>query len=236
MAFTAFPIAEQPISVGSFISGNGTSGTPLNVNLTPLRPALDLREFVGKYATLSALTTAITSPETNSLAYLDATTGASGGTSAAGFVFWNGSAWVAFALASAGGGASVSYDSLTSGVFTAEIARIGGTACTVASPATGEYNITIPSGADVQRLTIFANSTIVNGSNALIVRLNNAANSRNRRVQVELFSVGLLGLITQWNVFGSGTTPNISFSGNITTITIPDFGGFGSTGAWIELR
>ena len=82
---------------------------------------------------------------------------------------------------------SVSFDSLTSGTVTALVTRTGGSATTLTNPASGEYTLTVQSGAHFMGASIYGNNTTLNGSNEMLVRINNSANSRNRRVSVQVY-------------------------------------------------
>lgn len=208
------------------------SGANRRMTGTAFRAALNLKEFNGKYATLAALNGAVTSPVTNSTAYLDATTGATGGSSAAGWVYWNGTAWQAFDLAVTAGGA-MAYDSLSIGAVTARIARLGGTACTLTNPSTGVYLITIPVGAHVSDISFFATNAHVAGDNSITVQVNNAANARDRRLSVDQFT-GNTGSLQ--NAHTNGTVPTITYTANVSSCYVPGFAGYGATGCFLEFR
>ena len=72
-----------------------------------------------------------------------------------------------------------------------------------------------------------------NGSNELIIKINNTANSRDRRFSVQVLDDNNGGLVDQ---HATGTNHTQTVSGNITTITLPGMNGFGATGYRIILR
>lgn len=139
----------------------------------------------------------------------------------------------AAANGSAGGGAALGYDSLTSGAFSAQVARVGGTATTLTNPGAGEYNFAIQAGAEINTISIFGNNTVLNGANEMIIRLNNSANARDRRVLIQLYDANNGALVDQQV---TATNHTVAVAGNITTITIPGLNGFGASGYYIEIR
>lgn len=130
-------------------------------------------------------------------------------------------------------GVSVSHDALTQGAVTVSSFRLGGTATTISTPAAGEYNLVVQSGAFMQTARIFGNNTVLNGSNELIVRVNNSANSLNRTFSVQLYDANNGALVDQQ---ATATNHTQTVSGNITVLTFPGMNGFGATGFYIELR
>lgn len=130
-------------------------------------------------------------------------------------------------------GVSVSHDALTQGAVTVSSFRLGGTATTISTPAAGEYNLVVQSGAFMQTARIFGNNTVLNGSNELIVRVNNSANSLDRTFSVQLYDANNGALVDQ-QVTATNHTQTVS--GNITVLTFPGMNGFGATGFYIELR
>jgi hypothetical protein len=225
--FTAYTGAldatvSVPVRVGSTnrkIAGN------------TLPSQLGIGALYQKQATLGALNTAVPSPILNGIAYLANTTGATGGSSAAGWVQWDGTVWQAFDIASSG--STKSYDSLTSGTVLAQVTRLGGTTTVLSNPGTGVYKVLIPASADAERISVFANGTHVAGDNSLTIQVDNAANARDRRVTVDVFAANTG---TLQDVFNLGIVPTVTYTANVSSIYIPDFGGFGATGAWVEIR
>lgn len=130
-------------------------------------------------------------------------------------------------------GVSVSHDALTQGAVTVSSFRLGGTATTISTPAAGEYNLVVQSGAFMQTARIFGNNTVLNGSNEFIVRVNNSANSLNRTFSVQLYDANNGALVDQQ---ATATNHTQTVSGNITVLTFPGMNGFGATGFYIELR
>lgn len=130
-------------------------------------------------------------------------------------------------------GVSVSHDALTQGAVTVSSFRLGGTATTISTPAAGEYNLVVQSGAFMQTARIFGNNTVLNGSNEFIVRVNNSANSLDRTFSVQLYDANNGALVDQ-QVTATNHTQTVS--GNITVLTFPGMNGFGATGFYIELR
>lgn len=127
---------------------------------------------------------------------------------------------------------SVSHDSLTSGAVTAKVARSGGTATTLSNPATGEYTLTIQSGAHLQSASIYGNNTTLNGSNEMLIRINNSANSRDRRVSVQIYDASNGALVDS---FAYGVNHTQTVSSNVTLLTIPGLNNFGSAGFYLEI-
>lgn len=134
--------------------------------------------------------------------------------------------------ASAGTG-EVQYDSGSSGNFVWTSARMAGTATTFANTGTGEYTFTVQTDADVLRIDIDGDNTILNGANELIIKINNTANSRDRRFSVQVLDDNNGGIVDQ---HATGTNHTQTVTGNITTITLPGMNGFGGTGYRVLLR
>ena len=130
-------------------------------------------------------------------------------------------------------GVSVSHDALTQGTVTVSSFRLGGTATTISTPAAGEYNLAVQSGAFIQTARIFGNNTVLNGSNEFIVRVDNSANSLDRTFSVQLYDANNGALVDQ-QITATNHTQTVS--GNITVLTFPGMNGFGATGFYIELR
>lgn len=131
------------------------------------------------------------------------------------------------------GGTSIAHDALTQGAVTVSSFRLGGTATTISTPAAGEYNLVVQSGAFMQTARIFGNNTVLNGSNEFIVRVNNSANSLNRTFNVQLYDANNGALVDQ-QVTSTNHTQTVG--SNITVLTFPGMNGFGATGFYIELR
>lgn len=130
-------------------------------------------------------------------------------------------------------GVSVDHDALTQGAVTVSSFRLGGTATTISTPAAGEYNLVVQSGAFMQTARIFGNNTVLNGSNEFIVRVNNSANSLNRTFNVQLYDANNGALVDQ-QITATNHTQTVG--SNITVLTFPGMNGFGATGFYIELR
>lgn len=133
---------------------------------------------------------------------------------------------------SGGGGGSFSYDSFTLGSFTALASRFGASAITFSSPASGEFNFVIPSGVQLTNLSIFGNNTTLNASQEMVLRIDNSANSRDRRVIFQLYDANSS---SQVNQFLTGTVNVQTVSANVTTITTPGLNNFAGTGFRIEI-
>lgn len=144
---------------------------------------------------------------------------------------YNGAAWLVLALGGGGAGATVAFDALTSGTVTAAITRLGGSATTIANPSAGEYTLDVASGAHLEAATVFGNNTTLNGSSEFILRIDNSANSRDRRVIIQLYDANNGALVDQQV---TATNHTQAVSGNITTITFPGMNGFGATGFYIQ--
>lgn len=131
-----------------------------------------------------------------------------------------------------GGGTALAYDNFTSGNFTANVTRFGALPPVFNSPAAGEFNFTFPSNVDFSRMSIFGNNTTLNASQEMIIRLDNSANSRNRRIMLQLFDANNGAVVDQQL---TATVHVVTVAGNITTITVPGLNGFGAAGFYIEI-
>ncbi|WP_282782213.1 hypothetical protein [Phaeodactylibacter xiamenensis] len=138
-----------------------------------------------------------------------------------------------YVIAGSAGGGSFSRDSLSSGTVTVESDRFGGNASVLSNPAPGEYTLTAQAGAHVANATVFGNNTTLNASQEMIIRLDNSANSQDRRFLVQLYDANNGALVDQQI---TATVHNQAVAGNVTTITIPGLNGFGATGFLVELR
>lgn len=128
---------------------------------------------------------------------------------------------------------TVYYDSLVLGNVTAWVKRIGGTLTTLTNPVSGQYNVTISEGADLQSVTVQGNNTTLNGSNEMVIKIVNSANNRSRRAMLQLYDVQNNALVDQQV---TGTNHISVVSGATTTVTIPGLNGFGATGYLVEIR
>lgn len=122
---------------------------------------------------------------------------------------------------------SVAYDSLSSGAVTAAVRRMGGSAVSISTPGAGQYTLTIPANVDLIGADIFGNNTTLNGANEFVLRINNTANSRDRRVTVQVYDV-LTGAVIDQHATSTNHTQTVG--GNITLITLPGMNLFGATG------
>lgn len=112
------------------------SGDPEDVTLAALKTALAVGEFKGKQATLAALNTAVPSPVLNEVAYLDDNTGATGATGGVGsWVYWDGSAWVAFDEAATSAAVDGNHEII---VRADSVTGVAPTTGEIASPANGD--------------------------------------------------------------------------------------------------
>ena len=132
-----------------------------------------------------------------------------------------------------GGGGSFAQDTSTVASVNHTSERLGGTATVLTNPAAGEYTLTVQSGAFLNSATIVGNNTTLNGSNEMILRIDNSANSINRRFILQLYDANNNALVDQQL---TATVHTQSVAGNITTLTIPGLNGFGATGYIIEIR
>lgn len=138
-----------------------------------------------------------------------------------------------FDQGAAAGTGEVQYDSGSSGNFVWLAERLAGSATTLANTATGEYTFTVQASAGAVKIDIDGDNTILNGSNELVVKIDNSANSRDRRFVVQLYDDNNGALVDQQ---ATGTAHTQTLSGNVTTITFPGMNGFGATGYRILLR
>lgn len=139
----------------------------------------------------------------------------------------------AIAALGGGGGGSAAEDALISGTVTANVYRNGGTATTISNPASGEYDLSIKSSAAFRGADVFGNNTTLNGSNEFVLRVDNSANSADRRVLIQVYDRSTGALIDQQ---ATSTNHNATIAGNITTITFPGMNLFGATGFDIIVR
>ena len=133
----------------------------------------------------------------------------------------------------AGGGGSFAQDTSTVAGVDHTSERLGGSATVLTNPAAGEYTLTVQSGAFLNSATIVGDNTTLNGSNEMILRINNSANSIDRRFIVQLYDANNNALVDQQI---TATVHTQAVAGNITTLTIPGLNGFGATGYIIEIR
>lgn len=126
-----------------------------------------------------------------------------------------------------------SYDSLTSGSVTAEVTRSGGTATTISTPGAGIYDLDIKAGADIEVITVFGDNGDLDGSNQFTLTIDNNANSRERRFNIQLHDANT-GAVQDPHAIGCNWTQNVT--ANVTTILFPGMDAFGATGFYIELR
>lgn len=131
------------------------------------------------------------------------------------------------------GGSTAAEDDLISTVVTAKVYRNGGTATTISTPAAGQYNLSIKSGAAFRGADVFANNTVLDGSNQFILRIDNSINGEDRWPLVQLYDVNTGALVDQQ---ATSTNHSIGISGNITTVTFPGMNLFGSTGFMVIVR
>jgi len=123
--------------------------------------------------------------------------------------------------------AAAAHDSLTSGAVTALVSRLGGSATTISTPAAGEYNLSVKAGAHFLGADVFGTNATLNGSNEFILRVDNSLNSRDRRVNVQMYDANT-GALVDPHAVGCNWTAVVA--GNITTITFPGMNLFGATG------
>lgn len=137
------------------------------------------------------------------------------------------------ALAAGGGGAAKATDNLSSGNLTVQVRRVGGSAVVLTNPATGEYTLTVPAGADVERLDLFVDNTVLNASQEFILNVDNSANSEDREFLVQLYDANNDSLVDQQ---ATATVNTQDSTANVATLLFPGMNGFGPTGARIKLR
>lgn len=139
----------------------------------------------------------------------------------------NGTDWI-------DGAGGFGFDALTSGNFTADITRLGGTTTTISNPSSGVYDLDIKSGAYLDQIEIFGNSTTVNsGDGSLTITIDNSSNSRDKRYSVQVYYANSNQLADPTN---AGIVHSQSISGNVTTIIIPGMNNFGASGFRILLN
>ena len=126
----------------------------------------------------------------------------------------------------------LAYDSLTLGAVTADVRRISGSTTLLTTPGAGQYTLEIQSGAEFSGASIFGNNTVLTGASEFIIRVDNSANSRDRRVNLQLYDANTGALVDQFN---TSTNHTQATSGNISLITLPGMNLFGATGFWVEL-
>jgi hypothetical protein len=238
MAITAFPIAEQTITTSGKVTGIGTSGNA--VRLSNSAAGTVIGNLTGAAAvpidnTIAALQSAASVDDLITLSGVAegaANLGTFTGTTIADSLTIK-AALQSLETAVEAGGTAKAHDSLTSGTVLAQVARLGGTTTVLSNPATGVWKILVPALADAERISVFATNAHVGGDNSLTIQVDNAANARDRRVTVDVFAAATG---TLQDVFNLGMVPTVTYTANVSNIYIPDFGGFGATGAWVEIR
>ena len=124
-------------------------------------------------------------------------------------------------------------DSLSSGIVTAELDRVGGSPCVLTNPNPGEYVLTVPAGASISNITVFGNNTALDALNEFTFRVDNSANTLDRRFLVQIHSGNDGSLIDQQAL---GCIHYQTVAGNITSLKFLIMNGFGTPGFLIELR
>lgn len=139
----------------------------------------------------------------------------------------------AAANGSSGGSLVVSQDNLSSGTANFDVDRIGDdVATTLNSPSAGEFDITIPAGVYADSVSVNGDNATLNASQEMIIRIDNSANTRDRKFVVQLYDANNDALVDQQI---TSTVHTQAAVGNITTIIIPGLNGFGATGFRVEL-
>lgn len=118
-------------------------------------------------------------------------------------------------------------DSLVQGTVTAQVRRLSGSATTISTPASGEYTLTVASGAELVNATVFGNSTTLNGSNEFLLRISYDANNADRWVNVQMYDQNTGALV---DPHANGVNWTQTISGNVTLLTFPGMNLFGTTG------
>ena len=129
----------------------------------------------------------------------------------------------------AGGGAAV-FDDLTSGTLTAEVTRLGGSATVLSNPSANTYDLEVQAGAYPAHIVVKGDATHASGLGDLTITVDNSANSRDRGFVVQLYNASG----TPVDMHATGTAPNMTFSGNVTTLQFGNMNGFG-TGFRLDL-
>ena len=124
-------------------------------------------------------------------------------------------------------------DSLVNGTVTAWVSRNGGSLTTMTNPGAGIYTFTLGGNAEYDRLSIQGNNANLNGSNEMVININNSPHGRSHRYMVQLYDANNGALVDQQV---TGTNHIQTVSGVITTLTIPGLNGFGATGYIIEIE
>ena len=132
------------------------------------------------------------------------------------------------------GGDSVSETNLLQGTLSLHVVYAGSSAPTIASPSTGEYTLTIPSGTKVQKVDVIGDNGDVDGSGTLTLNVDNSANSQDKYWTSQIIKVDGNQLIADLSTFGI-TITQVQVS-NTNTITFPSLGSFGTDGYKILLR
>jgi len=126
--------------------------------------------------------------------------------------------------ASAGGGGSADvFDDDSIGSASVEVTRRGGTATVFTNPSAGNYNLAVQAGAYIEAVDFIADNGDLDGSNQLILVLDNSANTRDRRFIVQVWDL-VNNQMADLHAFG--IVPQQSISGNITTLTFTNMNGF----------
>jgi len=130
-----------------------------------------------------------------------------------------------------GGGGLPVQDNLAIAGVTADVDRDGNAAALI-NPAAGEYDIQMSAGSYFRRATVFGDDTTLTGTLAFILRIDNSANSEDRRVLVQLYDANGGSLVDQQ---ATGTAHTQVVAGNVAVLTFPGMNGFGANGFFIEI-
>jgi hypothetical protein len=117
---------------------------------------------------------------------------------------------------------------LANGVVTVKGEFIGETAPTISTSAAGDYELTVPAGTRVLSFTIYGNSTVLNGANEFVLRIDNTANAIQRSYTVAQYIVNTGAAADKFSI---GTNETETFpTANVTQLIFPGMNGYGSTG------
>lgn len=128
---------------------------------------------------------------------------------------------------------SIEYNTVTTGSLSIKIGRQGGSAPNILTNSTGDYTLVIPAGANVLSLEITGNNSTVTGSGDFIIRVDNSANSEDKRFASQIYNAGNGAFV---DPHAQGNNHTRALSSNILTHSYPNMQPYGAAGFEIILR
>ncbi|MEL6661300.1 MAG: hypothetical protein AAFR36_32945, partial [Bacteroidota bacterium] len=120
----------------------------------------------------------------------------------------------------------------TTAGMTINLEYFGSNAPVFTNPGAGIYLLTVPAGTRCSWINLKGNNSTLNGSNELLFRFANAANSQDRQFALSMYNAGNGAL---HNMFATGQNPSRSIAANQTELNFPGMDFFGASGFEIAL-